>query len=307
VPQRAAPASLAPDTGVPIADLAAQVRRIQIRARRLVASSLAGDYRSVFRGSGIEFSEAREYVPGDDVRLIDWNVTARTGTPWVKEYVEERELPVICAVDVSASMRAAHPALGRLGVAAELTALLTLTAAYHNDRSGLLLFGAGIERFVAPRRGTRHALRLVREVVGFAGTPRGSALAGACDYLARVLGRRSVVFVISDGFATGFEASLRALARRHEVLALTLVDRHDLALPDTGLVDLVDAESGTRVLIDSGDREARRRYAAAAQRRAAARREAFRSAGVDEIELDLDADYVQPLAAYFRQRASLRR
>ena len=290
--------------------LAAQVRRIHIRARRLAASSLAGDYRSVFRGSGIEFSEAREYVPGDDIRLIDWNVTARTGTPWVKEYVEERELPVVCAVDVSASMQAAHPALGRLGVAAELTALLGLSAAYHNDRAALLLFNAGIERFVPPRRGTRHALRLVRELLGFEDPPRrarGSDLGGACDYLARVLGRRSVVFLITDGFVTGFEASLRALARRHEVIALTLIDRHDLALPDLGLVDLEDAESGERVLVDSGDPEARRLYAAAAQQRATGRREAFRAAGVDELELPLDGDYVQPLLAYFRQRATARR
>ena len=290
-----------------MAELAAQVRRIEIRARRLAASSLAGDYRSVFRGSGIEFSEAREYVAGDDIRLIDWNVTARMGTPWVKEYVEERELPVVCAVDVSASQRAAHPALGRLGLAAELTALLALSAAYHNDRSGLLLFSAGIERFVPPRRGTRHALRLVRELAGFEGAPRGSDLAGACDYLVRVLGRRSVVFVITDGFVAGFEASLRALARRHEVIGLTLVDRLDLELPNLGLVELRDAETGARVLVDSGDREARRLFAEAAQRRATTRRDAFRSAGVDEIELALDGDYVRPLLAYFRQRATNRR
>jgi uncharacterized protein (DUF58 family) len=210
-------------------------------------------------------------------------------------------------VDVSASQRAAHPALGRLGVAAELTALLALSAAYHNDRSGLLLFSAGIERFVPPRRGTRQALRLVREVAGFEGAPRGSDLGGACDYLARVLGRRSVVFVITDGFVSGFQASLRALARRHEVIALTLSDRHDLELPNLGLVELEDAESGERVLVDSGDAEARRLYAEAAQRRATARREAFRAAGVDELELALDADYVQPLLAYFRQRATARR
>lgn len=299
------------DASLPLDQLTAQVRRIQIRARRLAASSLAGDYRSVFRGSGIEFSEAREYVPGDDIRLIDWNVTARTGVPWVKEYVEERELPVVCAIDVSPSMRVAHPVRGRLELAAELTALLGLSATYHNDRSGLLLFAAGIERFVPPQRGTRHALRLVREVLGFEGvrpeSRRSSDLAGACDYLARVLGRRSVVFVITDGFVSGFEASLRALARHHEVIALTLVDRHDLALPDLGLVDLEDAESGARLLVDSADPVARRLYAAAAERRATRRRESFRSAGVDELELLLDADYVQSLLAYFRQRATARR
>lgn len=286
--------------------MAAQVRRLEIQARRRAASSLQGDYRSVFRGAGIEFAEAREYVPGDDVRLIDWNVTARTGSPWVKEYIEEREVPVVCAVDVSASQRVGFPALGRLGVAAELTALLGLSAAYHGDRAGLLLYAGGIERFVPPRRGARHALRLVHEVASFAPTPDASDLAGASEYLTRVLGRRSVVFVITDGFDSAFESAMRALARRHDVIALTLIDRHDLALPDLGLVELEDPESGTRVLVDSSDREARARYAATARARAEARRQAFRLAGVDEIELDIECDYVEPLVRYFRRRAAAR-
>ncbi len=286
--------------------MAAQVRRLEIQARRRAASSLQGDYRSVFRGAGIEFAEAREYVPGDDVRLIDWNVTARTGSPWVKEYIEEREVPVVCAVDVSASQRVGFPVLGRLGVAAELTALLGLSAAYHGDRAGLLLYAGGIERFVPPRRGSRHALRLVHEVVSFAPAPDASDLAGASEYLTRVLQRRSVVFVITDGFVTTFESALRALARRHDVIALTLIDRHDLALPDLGLVELEDPESGTRVLVDSSDREARARYAATARGRIEARRQAFRLAGVDEIELDIEGDYVEPLVRYFRRRAAAR-
>lgn len=286
--------------------MAAQVRRLEIQARRRAASSLQGDYRSVFRGAGIEFAEAREYVPGDDVRLIDWNVTARTGSPWVKEYIEEREVPVVCAIDVSASQRVGFPTLGRLGVAAELTAILGLSAAYHGDCAGLLLFAGGIERFVPPRRGARHALRLVHEVVSFEGTPNASDLAGASEYLARVLERRSVVFVITDGFVTAFESPLRALARRHDVIALTLTDRHDFELPDLGLVELEDPESGTRVLVDSGDREARARYASVARARAEARRNAFRLAGVDELELNIEGDYVEPLVRYFRRRAAAR-
>lgn len=309
--RRATPRGLARDANGALdesaPDLVAQVRRLGIQARQRAASALQGDYRSVFRGAGIEFAEAREYVPGDDVRLIDWNVTARSGTPWVKEFIEEREVPVVCAVDVSASQRVGRPGLGRLGVAAELTALLGLSAAYHGDRSGLLLFAGGIERFVAPKRGARHALRLVHELAGFTATPDASDLAGAAEYLSRVLGRRSVVFVITDGMVTAFESALRALGRRHDVIALTLTDAHDSALPDLGLVELLDPESGERVLLDSGDRETRARYAEAANKRAAARREAFRLAGVDELELPIEGDYIEPLVRYFRRRAAARR
>ena len=288
------------------ADLAARVKLLEIHARRRAASSLQGDYRSVFRGAGIEFAEAREYVPGDDVRLIDWNVTARTGSPWVKEYVEEREVPIVCAVDVSASQRVGRPSEGRLGVAAELTALVTLAAAHHGDRSGLLLFNGGVELFVAPKRGTKHALRLVREVLGFASLSGTSDLAGASEYLLRVLRRRSVVFLITDGFVTHFEAAVRALARRHDVIALTLTDDNDVELPDVGLVDLEDAETGLRVFLDSGDQRTREAYRRAAVEREAIRRAGYRLAGVDELELPISGDYVTPLVRYFRLRAAAR-
>lgn len=286
--------------------LAAQVRRLEIQARRRAASSLQGDYRSIFRGAGIEFAEAREYVPGDDVRLIDWNITARTGTPWVKEYVEEREVPVVCAVDVSASQRVGHLPAGRLGVAAELTALFALSAAHHGDRSGLVLFAGGIERFVEPQRGTRHALRLVREVLGYSQVREGSDLAGASEYLQRVLRRRSVIFLMTDGMVTEFEAAVRALARRHDVIALTLTDDGDLTLPDVGLVELEDAETGARVLLDSSDRRTRDAYERAARERTAVRRGGYRLAGVDELELPIVGDYVTPLVRYFRMRAAAR-
>ncbi len=305
--RRTAPREAHDDAPVLPPALAAEVRRLEIQARRRAASSLQGDYRSVFRGSGIEFAEAREYVPGDDVRHIDWNVTARTGTPWVKEYTEEREVPVVCAIDVSASQRVGRPSTGRLGVAAELTALLTLSAAHHGDRSGLLLFGEGIERFVPPARGTRHALRLVHELLGYEGLPGASDLAGACEYLLRVLRRRSVVFVITDGLVTHFESALRALARRHDVIALTLLDETDAALPDMGIVEVEDAETGARVLLDSSDELTRRLYRQAADQRAAARRVAFRIAGVDELELPITGEYVEPLVRYFRRRAAARR
>ncbi|MPZ98254.1 MAG: DUF58 domain-containing protein [Dehalococcoidia bacterium] len=292
--------------GVVTPELLAQVRRIEIRARRLTSTLLSGDYRSIFRGTGIEFADAREYVPGDDVRRIDWNVTARMGTPWVKEFVEERELAVVCAVDLSASQLVGRPQAGRLGVAAELTALLGFAAVNNQDRAGLMTFSDRVERFVPPARGARHVLRLVREVLLHAQPDRATDITLAVDYLARVLGRRSAVFLISDFFAEGYIASLRTLARRHEVIALVLVDPVDLELPDARIVEMQPVEGGPRVLLDTSDAGVRARYAEAAQRRARERRLSLSSAGVDHVEIRLDQDPVAPLAAYFRRRALTR-
>ena len=287
-------------------ELLAQIRRIEIRARRLASTLLAGDYRSVFRGSGIEFAEAREYVAGDDVRLIDWNVTARMGTPWVKHYVEEREINVVSVVDLSASQLAARPLSGRLGVAAQVCALLSFAAAYNNDRTGLLTFSDRVERFVPPARGTRHVLRLVRDILFHPPPHSGTDLAAALDYLTRVLRRRSIVFLLSDFFDAGYEQSLRTLARRHDVVAISLVDPLDLALPDAGMIEVEDAESGERVLVDSSSAGVRRRFRQHALERADQRRNTLAAAGVEEIELRLDEDYVAPLLRYFRRRAARR-
>ena len=287
-------------------ELLTQIRRLEIRTRRLATASVAGNYRSVFRGSGIEFAEAREYVPGDDIRLIDWNVTARMGGLWVKKYVEERELHVVCAVDISASQLTGRPAGGRLEAAASVCALLSFAAAYSQDRTGLLTFSDRVERFIPPARGTRHALRLVREVLRHPEPEPGTSIATACDYLSRVLRRRSIVCVISDFFDRGFEESLRSLARRHEVIAVTLIDPTDLELPDVGLVEVEDIERGGRVLLDTADARTRERYAEAATHRAAERRDVLARAAVDEIEVRLDRDHTEPLVSYFRQRAQRR-
>ncbi|MXW23891.1 MAG: DUF58 domain-containing protein [Chloroflexi bacterium] len=287
------------------AALLASMRRLELRARRLVATELAGEYRSVFRGFGIEFAEAREYVPGDDVRLIDWNVTARMGSPWVKEYTEERELHVVCAIDISASQLAGRPEQGRRAAAAEVCALLTLSAAYSQDRAGLLTFAGSPERFVPPDKGTRHALRIVREVLDHAPPgSSGTSLAAACDYLGRVLRRRSLVFLISDFLDDGYVRALRDLAQRHEVIAVTLIDPLDEALPDAGIVEVEGIEGSGRVLVDSSDPGLRDRYAAAARQRAELRREALSSAGVDEIEVRTDGDAASPVMTYFRRRAA---
>jgi len=290
---------LAVSSGLP-----GRVRGIEIRTRRFVSSQVAGNYRSVFRGSGIEFAEAREYVPGDDVRRIDWNVTARMGTPWVKEYVEERDLTLVCAVDRSASMLAASPDGGRLRAAAELVALLGFAASYNNDRTGLLTFSDGVDAFVEPRRGVRHVLRQVRDVLQADIAPRrGTSMAPALEHLGRVLRRRSLVFVVSDFFTEGYEEALQTLARRHDVVALVLVDPLDRALPDVGLLDVADAETGRHLLVDTSDAEVRARYARAAAERAATRDARLAAAGVDQVEVRLDQDVAPPMAAFFRRRA----
>ncbi|MEX1023263.1 MAG: DUF58 domain-containing protein [Dehalococcoidia bacterium] len=286
--------------------LLGRVRGIEIRTRRFASSQIAGNYRSVFRGSGIEFADAREYVMGDDVRRIDWNVTARMGVPWVKEYVEERDLTVMFAVDRSPSMLAARPDAGRLRAAAELVALLGFCAAYNNDRAGLLTFSDGVDAFVEPRRGTRHVLRQVRDVLQTDIAPRrGTSMAPALDHLSRMLRRRAVVFVVSDFFTSGYAQSLQTLARRHDVIALTLVDPLDLELPDVGLLDVVDAETGRRLVVDTSSAGVRRRYVEAVAARAAARDARLSRAGVDQVEIRLDRDVAEPVAAFFRRRAQV--
>ena len=285
------------------ARLLASARRLEIRARRLVTSELGGEYRSTFRGAGIEFAEAREYVPGDDVRRIDWNVTARMAAPWVKEYVEERELHLIAAVDVSASQLAGRPLQGRRAAAAEVCTLVTLAAAYSHDRTGLLTFSDRIERYVPPAKGARHAMRLVREVLA-PGEPRAAtSIATACDYLVRVLRRRSAVFLISDFIDEGYERPLRDLARRHEVIAVAIVDPLDQALPDAGIVELEDIERGGRILIDSSDEGLRRRYAEAAAEREERRGATLRRAGVEELVVRTDGDAAAPVLEFFRRRS----
>ena len=283
--------------------LLASARRLEIRARRLVTSELGGEYRSTFRGAGIEFAEAREYVPGDDVRRIDWNVTARMGAPWVKEYVEERELHLLCAVDVSASQLAGRPVLGRRAAAAEVCALVTLAAAYSHDRTGLLTFSDRIERYVPPAKGARHAMRLVREVLQPDQPQPATSIATACDYLVRVLRRRSTIFLISDFIDDGYERPLRDLSRRHELIAVVVVDPLDEALPDAGIVEVEDVERGGRLLIDSSDEGLRRRYAEAATERRERRAATLRRAGVEELIVRTDGDAAEPVLEYFRRRS----
>lgn len=284
-------------------ELLQKIRRIEIRARRLVANLFLGEYHSVFRGRGLEFSEVREYQPGDDVRSIDWNVTARMGTPYVKKYVEERELTVLLVVDVSASETFGTGAQTKGEVAAEVAALLAFAAVANNDRIGLLTFSDRIEKFVPPRKGSQHVLRIVRELLYARPQGRGTDIAGALAYLTRVARRRSIIFLISDFLDRGFEGALRLAVQRHDLVAISLTDPRELSLPPLGLLEMEDAETGQPLLLDTEDRETRRQYALAAAQRREERQQLLRSMGVDEVAIATDRSYVQPLMTFFQARA----
>src|SRR6516162_1568255 len=230
-----------------------QVRRLQLKARRAVEDLLGGEYKSVFKGTGIAFEEVREYQPGDDIRAIDWNVTARMGHPFVKRFIEERERTVVLVVDCSASQQFGSGLRQKREVAAELAAVLAFSAVSNNDRVGLLQFTDKVERFVPPRKGTRHVLRLIRDVLFYEPVRRGTSLKGGLDFLNRVLRRRTIVFLLSDFLDEGFEPSFKRAGRRHDLIAVRISDPHEEELPAVGLLELEDAESGERLMLDTTD------------------------------------------------------
>jgi uncharacterized protein (DUF58 family) len=273
-----------------------------------VDNVFGGEYQSVFRGQGIEFAEVREYQPGDDVRTIDWNVTARMGEPFVKQYVEERELTLMLLVDVSGSEQFGTRARFKAELAAEIGAVIALSAATNNDRTGLLIFTDRVEHSVPPKKGRRHALRLIRDVLAFRPAGRGTDLAGALDFAGRVLPHRAIVFVLSDFQLAdeddaAFDRTLRVVSRRHDVVAVKISDPRELELPDAGLLRLRDPETGEIRVVDTGSREVRQRFRAASLAREAAMRRRFRRLGVDEIEVATDQPYAPPLLAFFERRA----
>lgn len=285
-------------------ELLKKVRRIEIRSRRLVNSLFLGEYHAVFRGRGIEFSEVREYVPGDEVRSIDWNVTARLNVPFIKKFVEERELTVLLLVDVSASGAFGTVPQTKREIAAEITALLALSAINNQDRVGLLAFSDRVEKYVAPAKGQRHVLRLVRELLGVEPRGRGTSIATALDYASHMLNRRAVIFVLSDFVDAGdYASSLRVLARRHDLVAIALTDPRELELPDVGIIELEDAETGERVLVDTSDEAVRAQYREAAVAARAERDRLFRRNSVDAIEIGTGSSYIEPLMRFFRARA----
>jgi len=301
-----APVSSTAAPAVP-AEVLAAVRRIQIRASRKVNDVLAGHYRSTFRGVGMEFDEVRLYAPGDDVRSIDWNVTARTGVPHIKRYVEERELTVFLVVDVSASGRFGSRTRTKAEVAAELTALLSLSAITNNDKVGLVLVGAEVEKFVPAKKGKKHVLRVIREVLAHEPRTRGTGLAEGIAYVARVARRKATVFVVSDfltdcGVESELGRALRVARRRHDVVAVSIADQRERELPAVGLVELEDLESGERRLVDTSSAAVRERFAEHARRRDEQRGTLLRRLRIDEIPVDVTGDWVDALVRFFRER-----
>ena len=279
-----------------------KVRQIEIRTNREVTDVLGGQYHSVFKGRGMEFEEVREYMPGDEVRAIDWNVTARFGHPYIKKFKEERELTVMLVVDVSASGQFGSGRQSKNELAAELAAVLAFSAIRNNDKVGVILFTDRIEKYIAPKKVRRHVLRVVREILAFQPTGTGTNLAQTFDYLNRVQRRRAVTFVLSDFQDAGFEKKLRLAGKRHDVVALSLRDLREEELPAVGLVELRDAETGAHAVVDTFDRQVRATFAGKAKARLEALRGKFRSASVDHVEIRTDADYMRPLVKFFRMR-----
>jgi uncharacterized protein (DUF58 family) len=279
-----------------------QIRRLQLKARRAVEDLLGGEYHSVFKGAGMAFEEVREYQPGDDVRSIDWNVTARMGHPFVKRYIEERELTVILAVDVSGSNQFGSGVQQKREVAAELAAVLAFSAVSNNDRVGLVQFTDRIERFVPPRKGTRHVLRLIRDVLFFRPERTGTSIKVGLDFLNRVQRRRAVVFFFSDFVDRDYERAFKRTGRKHDLVAVRLTDPREEELPAVGLLQLEDAESGQRLLVDTNSRIVRLAFRSMADARRDAVRQTARSAGVDLIEVSTDGGHLDALVRFFRLR-----
>ncbi len=283
-------------------EIARKVHRIRIRTNRLVEAGLGGEYHSVFRGRGMEFSEVREYVPGDDVRSIDWNVTARTGVPHVKKFVEERDLTVLLVMDLSASQGFGSKYLTKRELMAELGGLLAFAAVRNNDRVGALLFTDRLEGFLPPRKGVDHALAIVREALYAAPEGRGTNLDLALRSAFSLLKQRSVVFLLSDFLDRGWEKPLKVLARRHDVVAIPIVDPREEELPDRGLIRLLDAETGASKVFDTADPSFRAAWRRRARGSDVDPARAFRSAGIDSIPLRTDAPYEGALVRFFKER-----
>lgn len=284
-------------------ELLRQIRRIEIRVRRLLNTAFLGEYHSVFRGQGMEFADVREYQPGDDVRTIDWNVTARSGFPYIKQFVEERELTVLLAVDVSSSGTYGSTGQTKQEVATEVAALLAFSAIRNGDKVGLVTFTDRVEAFLEPSKGQQHVLRLLRELLFNQPKGKGTDINAALRFISQIQRRRCVVFLISDFLTEGYEATLRVAARRHDVVAIILTDPREAELPEAGIVTLEDAETGAQVVVDTGDPAVRAQLYQLALDARAQRNNTLNALKVDHLEVQTDTSYVEPLAGFFKSRA----
>ncbi|GAK57268.1 hypothetical protein U27_04233 [Candidatus Vecturithrix granuli] len=281
-----------------------KVREIEIYTRRLVNETVAGEYHSVFKGRGMEFLEVREYQPGDDIRSIDWNVTARMGHPFVKLHVEERELTIFFLVDTSASgnFGTVNTLKGELAV--ELCAILAFSAIRNNDKVGLITFTDTVEKYIPPKKGKNHVLRVMRELLYFQPQGTGTNIQAALEYLNTMLKRKAVVFLVSDFIASGYEQALRITSRKHDVIPITITDPRELELPNVGFIELEDAETGEQIMLDTFDPDVRKAYRTLALEELAIRERVFRSMKLDVINIRTDQPYLQTLISFFHKRAS---
>lgn len=283
-------------------DIIRQIKRIEIRTTRLVENVFGGQYLSVFKGHGIEFAEVREYIPGDDIRAIDWNVTARTGAAHIKLFHEERELSIVFAVDISSSLNYGTNEKFKSEIAAEICAVLAFSAFKNNDRVGLLLFSDNVEKYIPLKKGHQHALRIIREVLYFTPQHKRTDIKGSIEALNKMLRNQSVVFLISDFLDIGYEKPLKVLARNHDVIAIHIFDPSEYDLPDAGILYVEDPETNVKSIIDTHDRKIRDSF----REKALAQKDQidsfFNSKGIDKINIDATLSYVDPLRRFFEIR-----
>jgi uncharacterized protein (DUF58 family) len=283
-------------------ELVKKIRQIQIYSSRMVNASFAGQYESVFKGRGMQFDEVRQYTPGDDIRAIDWNVTARTGEPHIKRFVEEREMTVLFAVDLSGSGDFGTVERAKNELAAEFCAVLAFAAIRNNDKVGLVIFTDGIELYIPPKKGSAHVLRLIRELLCFKMPQRKTNIAGAIDYIARVMKKKATVFVVSDFLDEDFKRPLASLNNRHDVVAVTVKDPAETSFTRAGLVELRDAETGKVAIVDTSSKAFARKYTEAATRRFDQLKSMFRSIKIDTVTISTDRPYIQDLVRFFHMR-----
>ena len=283
-------------------ELLKQVRQIEIRTKGLVNQVFSGEYHSVFKGRGMEFSEVREYQFGDDIRNIDWNVTARFGHPYIKIFEEERELTVILMVDLSGSLMFGSVSKTKQRIAAELSAILAFSALKNNDKVGLILFTNKIEKFVPPRKGRKHVLRIIREVLSFEAEGKATDIRGALEYMNNAIKKKSIAFLISDFMDEGYEKILRIVGRKHDLIGIVLDDRREKEIPNLGLLKLADAETGNERWIDTGSRKVRESLTRNHKEKEKVRNSIFINSRLDKIEITTGSNYIQPLVQFFRRR-----
>lgn len=285
------------------AEIFRKIRQIEIRTTRLVEEYFSGQYESVFKGTGIEFSEVREYLPGDDVRAIDWNVTARFGRPFVKKFTEERELTIVLVVDLSGSESFGSVKASKAEIACEIAAVLAFSAMKNQDKVGLILFTDGPEKYLPPKKGRRYVLRIIREILLYRPVNRKTDIERTLRFLNDVVKRHAIVFLISDFIGENYEKILQVTNKKHDCVSIVLSDPREKKLPDVGLLEMEDSETGERILVHTGDRTFRQSYEKLIQEEDRRRKNLFRKVGVDSIDIWSDKPYVSPLYTFFKMRS----